>query len=68
MMATIANWAIVPPKLMPGVFRNDGVYNGRSANAPNATTPKPHFWNRLRPAHHPRRRSPGASSVLVAEP
>ncbi len=34
MIATIANCAMVPPKLMPGVSRNGGVYSGSSASAP----------------------------------
>ena len=43
MIATIANWAMVPPKLIPGVSRNGGVYSGSNARAPKPSTPKIHF-------------------------
>src|SRR5215218_3545591 len=60
MIATIANCAMVPPKLMPGVSRNGGVYSGSRATAPNSSAPKTHFWLRDRPSHQVRRPSPGA--------
>ena len=66
MIATMANCAMVPPKLIPGVFRNGGVYSGSRATTPNSSTPKPHFCTRDRPSHHCRRPSPGATLCAIA--
>ena len=49
---TMANCAMVPPKLMFGVFRNGGGNNGSSANSPKPMTPKPHFCMRDSRSHH----------------
>src|SRR3954454_9743618 len=65
MIATMANCAMVPPKLMPGVSRNGGVCSGSSATAPNSSTPKTHFCGRARPSHQRRRPSPGARRFCV---
>ena len=51
MMATIANWAIVPPKLIPGVSRKAGVNSGDSAMPANSTMPNTHFWALVSPSH-----------------
>ncbi len=51
MIAIIANWAIVPPKLMPGVSMKPGVNSGDSAIPANRTMPNTHFWGRDRPSH-----------------
>ena len=63
MIATIANCAIVPPKLMFGVFRNGGGNSGSRANNPKPMTPKPHFCTRDRRSHHWRSPSPGAINL-----
>ncbi len=68
MMAIIANWAMVPPKLMPVVLRKLGVNNGSSASKPKPTTPTSHLAARGNVDHAPRRASPGASNVLVTDP
>lgn len=65
MMATIANCAMVPPKLMPGVSRNGGVNNGRRASNPNSRMPNSHLTGLLNPDHQARSPSPGASSLLA---
>ena len=63
MMATMANCAMVPPKLMPGVSRKPGVYNGNSPTITNSSAPKIHFIGRLSSDHHCRRPSPGARTL-----
>ena len=75
MIATITNAAMVPPKLMPGVSRNPGVYSGNSAEQAEADDAEDPL---LRPARdrpttaagrHPgasRRCAVASSTLLVA--
>ncbi|AQA24596.1 putative branched-chain amino acid ABC transporter permease domain protein [Rhodococcus sp. MTM3W5.2] len=58
MSAYIANWAITPPKSVPGVSRIGGRQTGRIAIRAITGTPKSHCIGRARPFHQLRIASP----------
>ncbi|SHT12083.1 Uncharacterised protein [Mycobacteroides abscessus subsp. abscessus] len=68
MSATIANWAITPPKLVLGVSRYGIFQTGSSASNANPTTPYTHCTGRASSDHHRRMESPGASARAALMP
>ena len=71
MSATIANWAITPPKLVLGVLRYGIFHTGSSAMSANPMSPYTHWTGRASSDHHRRIESPGArarAAVVMLSP